>query len=320
MISKVSIRNFQSLKKVDLELGPFTVIVGNSATGKSALIRALKAVASNVRGTSLVTSGESTLSVSVQSEVWKLTLEKGTSSNSYRVCDLTTGTDKEYTKLAGEVPEEVTALLGIEPVADGRSVNFAGERDQPFLLDESGQQVAKVLGDLTNVATILEAIREANRRRTAQNASVKVWKADLATLQGRLPKFASLASKRALLVSLESSLERVEALTAEISELSQIVSSINRYETVSQRSFPEIPDYQCIDNLFSNMKQLVYTAKSIVVAKSKSKELQSDIAMSKEQISSLENEYQDLLTELGECPTCHQSTSRNHSTHLIGKR
>lgn len=319
MISKISIRNFQSLKKVDLELGPFTVIVGNSATGKSALIRALKAVSSNVRGTSLVTSGESNLSVSVESESWKITLEKGTTSNSYRVCDLTTGSEKEYTKLAGEVPADVTALLGMEPMSEGRSVNFAGERDQPFLLDESGQQVAKVLGDLTNVSTILEAIREANRRRTAQNASVKVWKADLATLQGRLPKFASLASKRAVLTSLDNAVADAEELSCRISELSELVANLVKYQAISQRSFPEIPIYEHIDSLFTDMKQLVQIAKSIVTANSRSKELQSDIATNEANIKNLENQYQTLLIEIGECPTCHQSISSDHEIHLSGQ-
>lgn len=319
MISEISIRNFQSLKKVDLELGPLTVIVGNSATGKSAFTRALKAIASNARGTSLVTSGESAFSVSAQSEAWKITLEKGASSNSYRICDLVTGVDKEYTKLAGEVPSDVTVLLGIEPIVEGRSVNFAGERDQPFLLDESGQQVAKVLGDLTNVSTILEAVREANRRRTAQNASVKVWKTDLATLQGRLPKFASLPSKRAILRDLEGILECAEGLSDQIDILSQIISSIDRYELVSRSPFPAIPDYESIDKLFNNMKQLVHIAKSILLKDISCKQLKSDVAASKAHIDNLENEYQTLLVELGECPTCHQRISGAQSTHLSGK-
>lgn len=315
MISQVSIRNFQSLKKVDLELGPFTVIVGNSATGKSAFIRALKAVASNVRGTSLVTSGESALSVSVQSETWKITLDKGLSTNSYRVCDISTGTEKEYTKLAGEVPGDVTGLLGIEPVVDGRSVNFAGERDQPYLLDESGQQVAKVLGDLTNVSTILEAIREANRRRNAQNASVKVWTTDLAVLQGRLPKFASLPSKRALLGSLENTIAEAEELSSQIAELSDIVSSLDKTEALFSKSLPDIPDSANMTKLFTEMQELVSTAKSLVVLSSKNAELNNSLCNIADEIINLREEHQNILVQLGECPTCHQRISVSHLAH-----
>lgn len=315
MISQVSIRNFQSLKKVDLELGPFTVIVGNSATGKSAFIRALKAVASNVRGTSLVTSGESALSVSVQSETWKITLDKGLSTNSYRVCDISTGTEKEYTKLAGEVPGDVTGLLGIEPVVDGRSVNFAGERDQPYLLDESGQQVAKVLGDLTNVSTILEAIREANRRRNAQNASVKVWTTDLAVLQGRLPKFASLPSKRALLGSLENTIAEAEELSSQIAELSDIVSSLDKTEALFSQSLPDIPDSANMTKLFTEMQELVSIAKTLVLLSSKNAELNNSLCNIADEIINLREEHQHILVQLGECPTCHQRISVSHLAH-----
>lgn len=306
MISEVSIRNFQSLKKVDLELGPLTVIVGNSATGKSAFIRALKAVASNVRGTSLVTSGESALSVSVQAQAWKITLEKGSNTNSYRVCDLVKGSEKEYTKLAGEVPEEVTKLLGMEPVVEGRSVNFASEREQPYLLDESGQQVAKVLGDLTNVSTILQAVREANRRRNGHTAAVKAWNADLAVLQGKLPKFASLATRTALLGSAEQSLAAASALTQRVNDLEGSVHQLEYLERLSSSALPEIPDTSALSNLYADMQRLVKLAKDLTVAESSVKEARHTIFSCDDELTTAELHFNELLDELGECPTCHQ--------------
>jgi len=47
VIHSISCKNFQSLQDVEIELGKFTVIVGASSSGKSALIRAIEAIASN---------------------------------------------------------------------------------------------------------------------------------------------------------------------------------------------------------------------------------------------------------------------------------
>lgn len=51
----VHIANFQSLQDVDLELGPITIITGDNSKGKSALVRALQAVAFNRAGADFIT-------------------------------------------------------------------------------------------------------------------------------------------------------------------------------------------------------------------------------------------------------------------------
>ena len=43
-LETLEISNFQSVEKADIQLGGFTVIVGPSNSGKSALLRALRAV------------------------------------------------------------------------------------------------------------------------------------------------------------------------------------------------------------------------------------------------------------------------------------
>ena len=53
MIERVHIQGFQSLADVDLELGGFTVIQGKSNSGKSAFIRALRAVVTNAGNVAL---------------------------------------------------------------------------------------------------------------------------------------------------------------------------------------------------------------------------------------------------------------------------
>lgn len=311
MISRVSIRNFQSLKNVDLELGAFTVIVGDSASGKSAFTRALKAVSSNIRGSSFITSGQSSSSVLVESQDWRITLQKSGSSSSYKVCDLTTGVEKEYTKLAGEVPEDVTGLLGIEPFTDGRSVNFSGEREQPYLVDDSGQQVAKVLGDLTHVSTILEAVREANRRRTSFNSSLKIRRADLDKLREKLPRFKSLAEQRSLIQTAEESCDRLEVLSYSMRNLEQIVSSIEEIEKAKNIVIPEVPDSEELEICFRNLQKLFNIASALKKIEDSIPDMLTDIDNSKRLAEMLQIEYDETLVELGECPTCQQPITQH---------
>ncbi|HEX8438927.1 AAA family ATPase, partial [Archangium sp.] len=44
MIQKVSFRNFKAYRSLDLELEPFTVLVGPNASGKTTLLRGLELV------------------------------------------------------------------------------------------------------------------------------------------------------------------------------------------------------------------------------------------------------------------------------------
>lgn len=306
MISRVGIRNFQSLKNIDIELGAFTVIVGDSASGKSAFTRALKAVSSNIRGSSFITLGQSSSSVLVESEDWRITLQKSGSSSSYKVCDLSTGLEKEYTKLAGEVPEDVTSLLGIEPFTDGRSVNFSGEREQPYLVDDSGQQVAKVLGDLTNVSTILEAVREANRRRTASNSTLRIRVSDLDKLKQRVPRFKSLPSQRALLQDAEEKFTRLEDLSTSLSALQDLVAKLEEINKFRYVTIAEIPDTAELEYCFHKMQDLFRTASSLNQINVLLPETHSSIERSIQDTEVLRLEYNETLVQLGECPTCQQ--------------
>lgn len=306
MISRVCVRNFQSLKDIDIELGSFTVIVGNSSSGKSALVRSLKAISSNIRGSSFVTVGNAFSSISLESQEWKITLEKGENHGSYKLHDITTGDEKEYTKLQGEVPKDIVLKLGMSPTEEGKSVNFAGERDSPYLLDDSGQQVARTLGDLTNVSTILEAVREANRRRTNANSTLKVRQEDLEELKRKLPKFKNLPFKRKAIEEAEVLLNSAKSLKTKIEVLKELVGNLEKVET--EIVIPNLPDLNMIELKYAKYIEYKTLLKNIqretgVVVRTK-----NECAVLDSTIPQIEQEYRDVLIEAGTCPVCGAST------------
>ena len=314
MLERVIIQNFQSLKKLDLELGKFTVIVGPSSSGKSAFLRAMRGLASNIRGSSVITSGEKSLAISLYKEKEIVTLKKTATAGKYLVTDRETGEEKPFTKLAQKVPEGVTEVLNIQPVTTTEaSINFAGQFDKPYLLGESASQVAKVLGDLTNVSSIFEAVRLANKKKLAVSALLKTRQSDFNQLKEEAAEFAGLATRRKALAEAESLLEEATELRARQRQLQGVLSSLIVSEGVlaSLVEFPEVPSLDELEAL-----QLDYLKfKNSIVAWAKALKAEKEAEAALELAISTEKESHELLhsklQEVGKCPTCDQIIPRS---------
>jgi len=159
VIERLRIRGFQSLEDVDLSLGRFTVLVGPSNSGKSAIRRALEAVTTNAAPAGRLRTGADQITVEVDAGPWcSVVWEKGPKRNAYTVTT-ETGTVVQD-KPGSTATPEVAAVLGLD--AD----NFSDQFDRPFLLGETPSAVAKALGELTNITVLFDAQREASRQRT----------------------------------------------------------------------------------------------------------------------------------------------------------
>jgi exonuclease SbcC len=305
MLTHLKVTNFQSLKNVDLELGTFTVIVGPSSSGKSALIRAFKALASNVRGTNMITRGEKAMVVSATTDTHVITLERLERAGSYRVAS--SEGSLTFTKLAGEVPPLVTKALRIDPVLDGNSVNFASQFDKPYLLDESGALVARVLGELTNVTVIFEAVRQANRIRAGAASTLKTRKADLEQLRTRLGAFQGLSGRLTLLEEAEWLDDALKERTARLSRLDSALRTVRIAErAIEKAAVPTVPSPDEFADLWDRYAALA-DARSRVGKWEQTQQMahvQAELAQL--EVSKAEAKLREVLAEAGVCPTCGQ--------------
>lgn len=239
-LARVHIQGFQSLHSVDLELGPLTVIVGPSSSGKSALVRALAALHHNVRGTSFITHGFQTAKIAATlGDGTTVMLSRSTTAsskhNAYALqhsagLHAPEGFQGDpppivFTKLNGEVPEEVRALLPAIP-----DLTFASQFDKPYLLDATPGDVARTLASLTNVHVILSAAREANRQRLATAATLKTRQGDLSDIEARTEEFRALAARRKAQDTARTLTEQATALAAQIDTLATGVARIRQAE------------------------------------------------------------------------------------------
>jgi exonuclease SbcC len=307
VLSTLEIENYQSIRKASLELEGFTVITGPTGSGKTALLRAVRLLAFNARGDSYVSRGQKSCKVAagVRDEGWVVGIERG-KANCYRLVvgapngepDVTT-----FTKLAGGVPEAVEGLLRLT------KLNFAGQFDSPYLLESSAAEVARILGQLTNVTVIFEAAREANRRKARLADQLKIRQADLDRLRGEAEAFASLPHRLEAVRQAEAAHARLLAVQARGSRLEQLTGSLvtaQRVLRVAEAAVPEVPSLEAAEAAaarWRRLRDLLAAAEQHRVAYLAA---DSAVASAQEQALGLEHEHHRLLREARVCPVCSQ--------------
>lgn len=305
VIEGISIRGWQSLVSLDLDLARFTVIVGPSSSGKSALIRAFKAVASNVPGTGHITRGAKTAALTVRTAEHVITLEHNRGAWLYRLTDAEG--EEEFTKLNRAVPEAVTRALRIAPVPSGGfSINFAGQFDPPYLLRESGAAVARVLGELTNVDRIFEAVREANRRKSGFASTLRTRQSDLVELTARAKDFADLPAQLRAMARAEKAAEQAAQLADRVARLKAATELLATAESVLARSsvLPEVPTDSRVLDAQERLDGFRALVRDWASANNTLTTASREVDKWTQAETELHDELHQVLTSAGTCPTC----------------
>ncbi len=178
VITNLYIEDFQSIETLDVECGSITVFIGESDTGKSAIVRAIYALAFNDYPKGHVRDGQTNSRIA-------LTLDNGSviraikgQVNQYEI-DIEDVKMEGWDRVGTKVPEEVTEALGwrMLEIDDGTKFtpNFGRQFDPPFLITETPSKKAKLLGSLTNIATLYAAMKQALSRERENKTRLKTW-------------------------------------------------------------------------------------------------------------------------------------------------
>lgn len=312
MLNTLTVKHFQSLHDVTLDLAPFTVIVGPSSSGKSALTRALKTLAANQRGTKFIEHRQKSCLITAENDTHRISLKRstGTTGNEYRVESLDgqeRPSDGRYTKLSGTTPEEVSKALRLAPTVDSW---HAGQFDGPYLLSDTGGEVARTLGALTNVGVIFEAARESNRRRQAAAATLKTREADLASIKNRAKDFSTLKQRKAAVTRAEAALEEFlqaeraladldsewESLKAGAAALKETRAALQGHAASLDAALAALNEAEALEEVWDAYTQ----------ARSDHQAAEEAAAKADQDLEAAEAEYQQALHDMGQCPTCGQ--------------
>ncbi len=299
MITSIDIQNFQSIRSANLTLGDLTVIVGPSSSGKSAFLRAVRAVVSNIRGSDYVSRGSKTSSILVEFEDCSISLERGNGVGRYEV-KVPGAKAEAYTKLNGGVPEDVTNILKVNP-----ELCFAHQFDSPYLLTESGSMVARALGELSSVSTIFSAAREGRRLQLGAQSTLKLRTADLEALVTKAQEFKTLGSDLKRCSEAESYLSKAEELSMKISRLQELISRQGIAEQVlSQAVVPETPSLDTIVEAYNKWNACKNLVQELHQAHQSTHTAGGLASRRLGEEGELESQLHDLLEAAGVCPVC----------------
>lgn len=317
-IDRLKISNFQSLESADLELGPFTVIVGPSNSGKSALLRALKAVVRNVNSPSAVKIGKTAFTAQVFFGSTVVSIERGKSQSAYRVT-LPDESEEVFTKAGRTVPEEVQKILAL-PTPEGPDLTFSSQIDPPFLLSETGTVAAKMLGDLTNVSKLHAAAKEANRRRLEASKILKIRKDDAVGCAQRLKdEFSDLPVQAKALKESRTLMDSVQDKAREAERLSDVLAQLEMIEAAEEDlrvRLEELPEPSDIESLAEQAGGLVgqrHALLDVISTLAKLAEAEDTLTgivqAAEDEAHHYEQEYRSVLREAGTCPVCEQKVA-----------
>jgi DNA repair exonuclease SbcCD ATPase subunit len=193
-LTRIDIADYQSLAKATIPVGRLTTVTGPTGAGKSSVRRAALLAAQNARGVDFIRRGAARAAVVLSFDSpdgpFTVAIRRTAAGRGdlYRVTRAD-GTSKEYTKLGGGVPDAVAELLRLGPL------NFVGQLDPPYLLSATGTDVARTLGELTNVSLVFRAAAEAGRRRKGFDRDARSADTRLEALRAQEEGFAGLPAQ-----------------------------------------------------------------------------------------------------------------------------
>lgn len=138
MIKSISIKNFESHEDTTIHFGPgLNLLVGESNSGKSSIIRSAAAVVNNQWSKEMVRNGCNSCKVKMETERGWVECERGEKVNVWKCFD--GNSIQEYKKVGTNVPEQVTEILGMGERDRGdvkELPNFMFQLEKHYMLSE----------------------------------------------------------------------------------------------------------------------------------------------------------------------------------------
>lgn len=234
MFEKLIIRNFQSHQKSILTFHEgVNVIIGQSDSGKTAIIRALRWLIWNRPGGDSFRSswgGKTQIALSVEGGT-KLLRIKDTSENEYWM------DDEVYTAFGTDVPEVIQSVLNIN------EINLQSQLDAPFLLSESPGVVASHFNKVAHLDQIDVSVKKVQTWLNDLNRKVISTEEDIVTLKEEVETYKYLDKMEAEVEVLEDMQSRLQTISNQYIKLSRLGTDITNTEaaiqTYKERTKPE---------------------------------------------------------------------------------
>lgn len=239
MIDKLSIRNFQCHKDSTLLFDKgVNCIVGQTDSGKSAIIRALKlAVYNEPNGDTYRSNWGGETSVSVHTPDAIIARTKGNSKNTYELDSI----DTPFTAFGQTVPEEIKDALNME------EINLQQQLDSHFLLSETSGKVALHFNRIAKLDKIDRAQSNVQKEINSINSEIKHRQKELEIKEDKLKEFPDIGKIEKKLIKIETLEQTRQEKQNKAKEITKLGNQINGIEQEIHLAEKEIQAEESID-------------------------------------------------------------------------
>jgi len=273
MITKVSIKNFQSHKQTEFEFVEGTnVIIGESDTGKSAIFNAIRWVTSNrPLGDAFRSEWGGDTSVTIYTSDGHVVERVRTASrNDYIVDGVVLGA------FGSEVPTEVTDVLQID------SYNIQAQFDMPFLIFNTPGEVARILNKAASLDDIDRTIAGLRSSLSQITSETKHAERLISKYFEEMRQYDGIDALEARLAAIEDSERRLAQEESDLETLNRLIDKI-----------------ASIEDKLSVTEHLAALAERMTAVENKHSKYKEQAAMH-ERLSQLVERIQDIEASLSE--------------------
>lgn len=255
-IEKVILKNFQSHKYTEVNFNKgLNVILGNSDSGKTSILRGIKWVLYNLPdGDSFITQGEKECAVKVifNNKV-AVTRIKSSSKNQY-VLSRPGEEDMVFSGFGRNVvPLEIVEATGMKQVSIDRRkdaiINISEQLDGPFLLNETSSVRAGAIGRLTGVNILDDALKNTVSDNNLLQRDYKKALEEKNKVEEEIKKFDYLKDKKILFEKLVGIQTALGEKNATLNNLKSLKASYDSIKDEKERLSKELSIYKNLEQL-----------------------------------------------------------------------
>ena len=265
MINSIRLQSFQSHKDTHLEFHEgVNVIVGDSATGKTAILRGMKWVMFNKpKGDSYRSHWGGDIKIDIELDKDTITRTKGETTNTYSL------DDKIFKAFGQGVPDEIVATFNMG------SVNVQYQFDRHFLLADTPGEVAQYLNRIVGLDAIDRGMSNIASKSRKAEQDLSYAKKSLNEDEESLKEFDYIDKAEVGIEQLEKLQEAQQNLYDKEAQLSHLVGEIEIVENV----LIDMPDLGSASASIENLLLLEKKLNGLVVSKDDLLELLSNITV-----------------------------------------
>lgn len=323
MITKLKLRNFQGIEKLELILEQTNSIVGPTDAGKSSILRGLRWLCLNrPDGLAFLRDGKEFVGVKVEVEDHEITRKKG-KSNEYnlepvhqeksgdrsdhersteeskeihRPRDISSGLVRKgrFKAFGQEVPKPIQEILNVS------QVNFQTQFENPFWIGLSAGQLSKELNGVVDLTLIDSVLGKVSSDLKKAKLTAEIGEEKLKEVSARKESLAWVVEADKELKSIEDSSTNLSKLRTEVESLEKMIS-----EAISlRRKRLELKEKdEAISNLMGHTEVLNWEIGHYNVLSG----LVDEITSTETKLKDVQTKRIKIEEELGrvkECPLC----------------